>query len=173
MSATSSPPHYRQHENRYGIYFHLVDADADVDAGDADKYVVIDSLPVANDQYEFSHDLQGDLTGTGTHLGLNYRHAEPDGWFSYELAVEQGVTNFLKVIYFSGDAGRTFSIYADDVLLAAVTLENVNPGGFYDAYYEIPGELMEGKETVTIRFQANSVSYAGGIFEKLSTVKEK
>ncbi len=166
-------PHYRQHENRYGIYFHLVDADADVDAGDADKYVVIDSLPVANDQYEFSHDLQGDLTGTGTHLGLNYRHAEPDGWFSYELAVEQGVTNFLKVTYFSGDAGRTFSIYADGVLLAAVTLENVNPGGFYDAYYEIPGELMEGKQTVTIRFQANSVSYAGGIFEKLSTVKEK
>lgn len=166
-------PHYRQHENRYGIYFYLVDSNTQLETDESDKYEVIDSLPIANDQYEFSHNMTGDLTGTGTHLGLNYRHAEPDGWFSYDLAVEQGVTNYLKVKYFSGDAGRTFSIYVDGELLEFVTIENVNPGDFYEVYYEIPAALISGKETVTVKFAADGNGYAGGIFEKLSMVKEK
>ena len=166
-------PHYRQHENRYGIYFYLLDAGAELEQDENDKYTVIDSLPVANDQYEFSHNLQGSLTGTGTHLGRNYRHAEPGGWFSYDLAVESGVANYLKVQYFSGDAGRKFTVFADGVEIAAVTIENVNPGGFYDVYYEIPADLLAGKETVTVTFEADSGSYAGGIFDTLSMVKEK
>ena len=166
-------PHYQQHENRYGIYFYLVDSDTELEKDESDNYTVIDSLPVANDQYEFSHNLQGDMTNTGTHLGLNYRDASPDGWFSYDLAVEQGVTHYLHVKLFSGDAGRTFSIYVNGTLLEAVTIENVNPGDFYDVYYEIPADLVSGNDTVTVKFQANSSSYAGGIFEKIGTVKEK
>lgn len=166
-------PHYQQHENRYGIYFDLADANTQADSGEGDKYIVIDSLPVANDQYEFSHNLQGDLTGTGMHKGLNYRHAEADGWFSYDMAVEQGVTNYLCVKYFSGDAGRKFTIRVDGEVLENVTLENVNPDNFYDVYYEIPAEWIQGKDAITVTFQADMGGYAGGIFEKLSIVKEK
>lgn len=166
-------PHYQQHENRYGIYFELVDANTEIKEDESDKYVVIDSLPVANDQYEFSHNLKGELTGTGTHLGVNYRHAEPGGWFSYDLAVEQGVTNYVKVKYFSGDAGRAFTLLVNGQVLENVVLENVNPGGFYDVYYEIPADLIKGNNTVTVTFEADSGSYAGGIFEKLSMVKDK
>lgn len=166
-------PHYQQHENRYGIYFHLADANTKAEADEADQYLVIDSLPVANDQYEFSHNLQGSKTGTGMHKGLNYRHADPGGYFSYDMAVEQGVQNYLAVKYFSGDAGRRFTLAADGQVLADVTLENVNPDNFYDVYYAIPAELIEGKETITITFKADRGSYAGGIFEKLSIVKDK
>lgn len=166
-------PHYRQHENRYGIYFYLVDADTQLEGDDSDKYTVIDTLPVGNDQYEFSHNLESSGSGSGSWNGLIYRDAAPGGWFSYDLAVEQGVKNYLCVKYFSGDVGRTFSIYVDDVLLEKVTIENVNPGDFYTVYYEIPAELLEGKETVTVRFDADSGSYAGGIFDRLSIVKEK
>lgn len=166
-------PHYQQHTSRYGIYFDLYDADSEINVNESDKYEVIDSLPVANDQYEFSHNFQGEKTGTGSHLGRNYRHAEFGGWFSYDLAVEQGVANYLQVQYFSGDAGRTFSIYVDGVLLVPVTIENVNPGGFYDLYYEIPAELLSGKTSITVTFKADGNGYAGGIFEKLSIVKEK
>lgn len=166
-------PHYRQHESRYGIYFYLLDADTQRQTDESDNYTVVDSLPVANDQYEFSHGLDGDLTNTGTHLGLNYRDASPDGWFSYELAVDPEATNYLKVKYFSGDAGRTFAIYVNGILLENVTIENVNPGDFYDVYYEITPEMIGVNASVTVEFRANSTSYAGGIFEKLSIVKEK
>ena len=164
-------PHYRQHTSRYGIYFVLHDAGEVEAEEDAVRYAVIDSLPVANDQYEFSHNMQGVSTGTGMHLGLNYRHANAGGWFSYDMAVEQGVQNYLHVTYFSGDAGRRFTLEANGTVLADVTLENVNPGDFYDVYYPIPAEMVEGRETITITFRADKGGYAGGIFETLSVVK--
>lgn len=166
-------PHYRQHTNRYGIYFELTDKNTVAVEDEADKYVVIDSLPVANDQYEFSHNLEGDLTNTGTHKGLNYRDAAPGGYFSYEFAVEQDVTNFLFVKYFSGDAGRSFCIYVNGEVLEDEVLENINPDDFYDQYYELPAEFVDGKETVTVTFEANGSHYAGGIFDKIGIVKEK
>ena len=162
-----------QHQNRYGIYFELADANSEVVADESDKYVVIDSLPVANDQYEFSHDLTGDFTGTGTHKGLNYRHAEPGGYFSYTFAVDSDTTNYLFVKYFSGDAGRAFRITIDGELLEDEVIENINPDDFYDWYYEIPAELTEGKDTVTVTFEANGNHYAGGIFDKIGIVKIK
>ncbi|MBQ8822419.1 MAG: glycoside hydrolase family 127 protein [Lachnospiraceae bacterium] len=166
-------PHYMQHTNRYGIYFELTDADTAVMEDESDKYVVIDSLPVANDQYEFSHNLDGDLTNTGTHKGLNYRDAAPGGYFSYEFAVEEGVTNLLFVKYFSGDAGRAFRITIDGETLEDEVIENINPDDFYDWYYEIPTELTEGKDTITVTFEANGTHYAGGIFDKIGIAKEK
>lgn len=166
-------PHYQQHENRYGIYFALADADTAVDSDEEDLYTVIDSLPVANDQYEFSRNMQAELSGTGMHKGRNYRHAESGGYFSYDMAVDHTVTNYIKVKYFSGDAGRTFTILVDGEVLEEVMIENVNPDNFYDVYYEIPEEMVAGKEQITVTFEASGNGFAGGIFEKISIVKEK
>ncbi len=166
-------PHYMQHKNRYGIYFKLADANTEVKENESDKYTVIDSLPVGNDQYEFSHNLKSDLSNSGNHLGLIFRDAAPGGFFSYDMTVDNTVSNYLCVKYFSGDLGRNFKILIDGELLEDVTIENVNPGFFYDVYYKIPTELTTGKDTITVTFHANSESFAGGIFDKLNTVKEK
>ena len=56
-------------------------------------------------------------------------------------------------------------------LLENVTLQDPNPNGFYDIYYELPAELIEGKAKITVTFKATADSYAGGIFDKLSIVK--
>lgn len=165
-------PHYMQHKNRYGIYFRLADADTEIIKSEDDKYTVIDSLPVGNDQYEFSHNLNAENSSSGNHKGLIYRHATPGGFFSYDMAVDNTVENYLKVKYYSGDVGRTFRILIDGEILENVTVENVNPNGFYDVYYKIPDEFTKGKEKITVTFEANTESYAGGIFDKLSTVKE-
>ncbi len=165
-------PHYAVYAHRYGIYFQLADENSVVEEDESDRYVAVDSLPVANDQYEYSHNLLGSATSTGTHLGVNYRDAAPGGWFSYDLAVEPGVTNYVCVKYFSGDAGRTFTILVNGTVVKNEVLENVNPGDFYTVYYEIPADLMDAG-TVTVRFEADSGHYAGGIFDKISTVKEK
>ncbi len=166
-------PHYTQYQHRYGIYYELTDQNTQAQEDESDKYLVIDSLPIANDQYEFSHNLLGELTGTGMHKGLNYRHAEAGGWFSYDLAVEQSVTNYLRVKYFSGDAGRRFTILVDGVVLEQVILENVDPDNFYDLYYAIPEAMITGKTQITVRFEADQGGYAGGIFETIAIVKDK
>ena len=166
-------PHYMQYKNRYGIYFKLADSGTEVKENEADKYTVIDSFPVGNDQYEFSHNLKADLSNSGNHLGLIFRDAEPTGYFSYNMAVDNTVTNYLCVKYFSGDAGRSFRILVDGMILEDVIIEDVNPGGFYDVYYKIPDEMTADKDEITVTFEANADSYAGGIFDKLSIVKEK
>lgn len=166
-------PHYLQHKNRYGIYFRLADANTEIKENEADKYTVIDSLPVGNDQYEFSHNLKSDLSNSGNHLGLIFRDAAPGGFFSYDMTVDNKVANYLCVKYFSGDVGRSFRILVDGELFENVVLENVDPGRFYDIYYKIPDELIADKEKITVTFEASENSYAGGIFDKLSIVKDK
>lgn len=166
-------PHYKQHENRYGIYFTLADKNTKIKENEADKYTVIDSLPVANDQYEFSHNLKAYNSNTGNFKGLMFRDATPGGQFSYEMAVDNTVANYLAVKYYSGDVGRSFIILVDNTVLTDVKLEDPNPNGFYDIYYKIPAELVEGKEKITVTFKATPESYAGGIFDKLSIVKDK
>ena len=166
-------PHYMQHKNRYGIYFRLADADTVIPENKADKYVAIDSFPVGNDQYEFSHNLKCESSNSGNHMGLIFRDAAPDGYFSYDMKVDETGKNYLKVKYFSGDVGRTFHILVDGKFLEDVSVENKNLNGFYDAYYEIPEELTGGKDKITVTFEGNGSSYVGGIFDKLSVVKEK
>ncbi len=166
-------PHYKQHTSRYGIYFTLADSRTKLPENEEDKYTVIDSLPVGNDQYEFSHNLQSKNSTSGSFNGLIYRDALSDGWFSYDMAVDNTVTNYLKVKYFSSDVGRKFKIFVDGELLADVTLENPYPNKFYDVYYEIPQEMIGDKDKITVKFQAETGSFAGGIFDKISIVKEK
>ena len=166
-------PHYKQHTNRYGIYFRLADSGTELPENEEDKYTVIDSLPVGNDQYEFSHNLQSENSTSGSFNGLIYRDALSDGWFSYDMAVDNTVTNYLKVKYFSGDVGRRFKIFVDGEVLADVTLENPYPNNFYDVYYEIPQEMIGDKNKITVKFQAETGSFAGGIFDRISIVKEK
>ena len=166
-------PHYKQHTNRYGIYFRLADSGTKLPENEEDKYTVIDSLPVGNDQYEFSHNLQSENSTSGSFNGLIYRDALSDGWFSYDMAVDNTVTNYLKVKYFSGDVGRKFKIFVDGEVLADVTLENPYPNNFYDVYYEIPQEMIGDKDKITVKFQAETGSFAGGIFDRISIVKEK
>ncbi len=166
-------PHYKQHENRYGIYFTLADKNTTIKESEADKYTVIDSLPIANDQYEFSHNLKAHNSNTGNFKGLMFRDAAPNGQFSYEMEVDNTVKNYLAVKYYRGDVGRKFTILVDGEILEEVTLQDPNPNGFYDIYYEIPAELIENKDKITVIFKSNNDSFAGGIFDKLSIVKDK
>ncbi len=166
-------PHYKQHTNRYGIYFTLADSRTKIPENESDKYVVIDTLPVGNDQYEFSHNMKSENSTSGNHKGLMFRDAHSEGWFSYDMAVDNTTTNYIKVKYYSGDAGRRFKIFIDDELFQNVTLEDPYPNNFYDVYYEIPKEMVGDKEKITIKFQAEKDSFAGGIFDRFSIVKEK
>lgn len=164
-------PHYKQHTNRYGIYFTLADGKTKLPENQDDKYIVVDSLPVGNDQYEFSHNLKSENSTSGNYKGLMFRDATSEGWFSYDMAVDNTATNYLKVKYYSGDVGRKFKIFVDDMLLADVTLQNPNPNNFYDVYYEIPQDMIGEKSVITVKFKAEKDSFAGGIFDKISIVK--
>lgn len=173
--------HYKQHKERYGIYWNIVAKDSEelqkhIRAGKEKsrlERVEIDSVPLGNDQYELLHNVKGENTGAGTFNGLMLRHAwSENGWFSYDMEVKQGVNNYLRVKYFSGNQGRTFNIYIDDKILVEETIKNKIPGDFYDEYYKLPEEFVAGKEKVTVKFHVRGDSWVGGVFDKLSIVSD-
>lgn len=173
--------HYKQHEERYGIYWNMVEKDSKAlqkhikDSKEKSRLerVAIDSVPLGNDQYELLHNIKGDNTGAGTYNGLMLRHAwGENGWFSYNMKVNPELNNYLRVKYFSGNEGRTFNIYIDGEILIEETIKNKIPGEFYDEYYKIPKEMIEGKESIEVKFSVRGDSWVGGIFDKLSIVSD-
>ena len=48
--------------------------------------------------------------------------------------------------------------------LAAQTLDNNRPGEFYEETYPLPERLTQGKQKVTLKFQARPGKMAGGVF---------
>lgn len=175
-------PHFRQHKERYGIYWNIADADsdtlakyiADCELRDLKAKAEIDAIPLGNDQYELLHNIQGENTGAGTFNGLMLRHAwGENGWFSYDMKVDPSITNYLLIKYFSPNHGRTFNIYVDGELLIEETIENLVPEEFYDKYYELPENMIKGKEKINVKFAVRGDSWIGGLFDKLCIVDKK
>jgi hypothetical protein len=79
----------------------------------------------------------------------------------------------LLITYWGGDGGnRVFDIFVDGTKLATQRLRNNRPGEFYNEVYPIPELLTMGKNKVTVKLQAHTGAWAGGVF-KLRTIKVK
>ena len=71
----------------------------------------------------------------------------------------------LVCTFWGSDAGgRGFDILIDGQKLVTQTLENNQPGAFYDETYAIPVSLTQGKSQVTVTFRAHPGRTAGGLF---------
>jgi hypothetical protein len=89
-------------------------------------------------------------------------------WFSFDVPVETGRPMGL-VITFSNDARRngSFDILVDGRKVGEQATERRSPEQdvrFFDVEYSIPAELVEGKQKVTVRFEASSGSDIPGVF---------
>ena len=123
---------------------------------------------------EREHELKGEKTRSGTHRGRTWRHAEDGGWFSYRMKVPSDEPATLACTYWGGDSGaRTFDILVDGQKIATQTLDNPHPAEFFTVEYPIPEELTEGKDEVTVRFDAHPGNHAGGVFELYLLEREK
>jgi DUF1680 family protein len=178
-------PHYKQHEERYGLYWNLVEEGSDKleeiirvrKEEDEKQRLIVDAFPVGNDQYELQHNVMGENTEAASFDGRNLRHAYvkdgKKGWFSYELKVDPSVNNNLVATYFSGNKGRTFDIYIDEELLIEETIGYEKENVFYDRVYKIPSSYVEGKEKITVKFVTRGDSFVGGLFDLLCVIRDK
>ncbi|WP_234404905.1 glycoside hydrolase family 127 protein [Paenibacillus bouchesdurhonensis] len=170
-------PHYRQHRERYGIYWNIVAADSDelkqhLERGRQEQLIreaTIDSVQVGNDQYELEHGIKGEETFGGAWDGLNGRVAHVGGWFSYKLAVSPEVDNLLQVTYFSINHDRVMNIYANGELLASERTPVERKREFFTKQYPIPAELLQGKREMEFKFVPEGD--LNGIYGVLRTMK--
>jgi hypothetical protein len=133
----------------------------------------VDEVRPGDRQSERDHNLQGEKTASGVFADRRWRHATDGGWFSYDMKVLPDQLDStgspqaleLSVTCWGSDGGsRIFDILVGDTKIATQRLENNRPGKFYDEVYPIPGSLTQGKEKITVKFQAHPSAWAGGIF---------
>ena len=73
----------------------------------------------------------------------------------------------LIVTYYSGERRRgpaKFEILADGQRIAEQEVTRSEPERFYNMEYAVPANLVQGKEKVTIKFQAGEESSVAGVF---------
>jgi hypothetical protein len=167
-------PFYRLHHQRYSVYWQLYSeagwkakaaAQAAVEARRRELEArTVDFVQPGEQQPETDHKLQGEHTQSGELNGRRWRHA-PDGWFSYEVKVPPDQPVSLLVTYWGSDAGnRSFDVLVNGATIATQTLERNHPEEFFDETLAIPTALTQGRDHVTVRFQAKPGNTAGGVF---------
>lgn len=88
-------------------------------------------------------------------------------WFAYDLPVDAAAPLALIIGFYSDDRRHspgTFSILLDDRLLSVYEQNRSEPPRFYDDRIPIPAELVAGKKSVTLRFEAREDSQIPAIF---------
>ena len=165
-------PLYRIIGEKYGVYFRVF---APGSAGEAAWRAqqerlrerlarTVDSVRIGDAESERAHNLQGEKTIGGSHYTGRWRHAEPGGFFAYDLAVDPNARNILVVTYWGSDVGRTFDILVDGQRIATQTLNNNKPDELFEVEHPLPADLVAGKQKITVRFEGRPASLAGGVF---------
>jgi len=88
-------------------------------------------------------------------------------WFSYDVPVDSAHPMVLLATYYSGDRRGTpaeFEIQVDGRRVADQALRLSDPHRFFDVEYRIPQELIGGKASVTVRFEARAGSQIATVF---------
>jgi hypothetical protein len=168
-------PFYRLHHQRYSVYW-LALSEAEWQQRDAVRAAaeqkrkayearLVDEFHPGEQQSETDHQLKGERTRSGDFGDRKWRDADEGGWFSFRMKVTPGQPLSLGCTYWGSDAGeREFDILVDGEKLATQTLDRNRPDEFFDVEHSIPTKFTEGKQHVTIRFQAHPGKLAGGLF---------
>jgi hypothetical protein len=124
---------------------------------------VTDAVTIGDDVSETAHGHKGQSDETGEWSDRTYRHSQ-GGWFSWDFKVIPGQPALLTCSYWGSDQ-RTFDILIDGKKLLTENNNNDHPETFFDKSYTIPAAMTQGKQKVTVKFQApDAEGYAGGVF---------
>lgn len=174
-------PHYKQHTQRYGIYWTLVQEGSEElknyilekQRKELIKAAEIDSIQIGNDQYELSHHIAGQYTEAGDRDSFHYRFAKPNGWFSYEMSVVNAEDTYLQISYLPAECKEGFDIIVNDSVICHQTVENVSwPDAWINVVektYLIPKELIGNSDKAVIKFKASGEESTARIVDIIRT----
>jgi DUF1680 family protein len=166
-------PYYRLHRQRFTVYWRcFTDADwqakqAEIDKANAARKAlearIVDEVRPGEQQPETDHSLKESRSSSGRFRDRAWRDSRD--WFSYEVKVADGQPLALRCTYWGSDSNnRVFDILVDGQKIAEQKLDGNKPNQFFDVDYTVPAALTQGKQRVTIKFQAHPNAIAGGLF---------
>ena len=170
-------PFYRLHRRTYSVYFDLFtpaewEKKAATLLAEQERQRKLEAATIAYVEagevyFERDFNQQGEETTPLRNQGRPGRSARK--WFSYDIPVD--ATHPLKLIAtYHGEerATRTFEILVDGTRIGEQRIERHRPGSatksFFDVGYAIPPAAVQGKQKVTVRFQATGGNETAGVF---------
>src|SRR5437867_5281529 len=169
-------PFYQVPRRRYAIYWDVYTAaewqkKSAAYAAEQEKQKRLEAATVAflqpgQMQTERDFNQQGEESSSVQLEGRYGRRATK--WFSFDLPVESGHPMGLGIT-FSNDARRkgSFDVLVDGKKVGEQSIERRSPEQdvrFFDVEYAIPPSLVEGKQKVTVRFEASPGNDIPGVF---------
>ena len=166
-------PFYRLHRRTYMGYFDVyTPADWDKkktdDAAEHERQQRLVAATVAylepgNAEREREFNQQGEAT---TVARVDRRSGRTGrGWFSFDMPVDGSTANVLVATYHADSRrARSFDVLVDGQSLAHEAFDISSDDQFFDREYVIPTALTQGKQKVTVRFQATDGNDIAAVF---------
>jgi hypothetical protein len=166
-------PFYRTHRRIYTGYWDVLTPAENVErlkAIEAERERVrrLESLTIAylaptDPGVEKAHNQQGEQTSIVRTGGRPGRRAAR--WFSYELPLREPAPRALVVTYNRDNRrARSFEVLVDGQRLAEEQFPFDSESRFFDREYVLPPSVVEGKDRITIRFQATGTNETAAVY---------
>jgi DUF1680 family protein len=166
-------PFYRLHRRTYGVYWDLFspqewEKKAAEFATEQDRQSKLVRATVAfaqpgEMQPERDFNMQGEQTSPERVMGRPGRRGSQ--WFTFDLPVETNHPMTLVATYYADEwRKRSFELLADGQRIGEQVIEQRGAPHFFDVEYPIPATMLQGKEKVTIRFQATHGNEIAAVF---------
>lgn len=143
--------HYKQHKERYGIYFKFRDSDSAQEGSAKEKYQRLDTVQPGYGQYESDALHQMKEEGTGT-VGITNdgtrRYAKENGAFSYTMIVDPKQT-LLQMTLRGADAGKSLKVSVGDAVLFEEEVKDA--GEYYQVEIEVPQQVLSEARDITFQ----------------------
>lgn len=170
-------PFFRIHDSRYSIYYltmtpsDYVGYQENLRAEEAARLALdertIDAVQPGEQQPEVDHQMKNENSSKGNFEGEPWRNAVNGGFFEYTMNTEGRTDLSLMIHYWGNESERnnSFDILVDgEKIVSEKLFRKWNKQEFVDVVYALPETLLNGKKTVTVRFQSAASTSAGRIF---------
>jgi len=166
-------PFYRLHRRTYAVYWDLFtpaewEKRAAEIAAERERQRKLEAATVGfaqpgEMQAERDANMRGENTTPDRVMGRPGRRGSH--WFSFDLPVDPAHPLALVVTYNSDEwQDRSFDILVDDRRIGSQTIPRRGPTRFFDVEYPLPADLVQGKQKVTVKFQATGGREIGCVF---------
>jgi DUF1680 family protein len=173
----SLTPFYRTHRRSYSIYFDVLTpaqftAKAATIAAERERVRRLEAATVGfvqpgemQPERDYSYKSEPAERPVGRAAGRANRAGT--GWFSFDMPVDAAAPTAVVVTYLNDlglpPATGNFEVLIDGTSIGRFT-PNATAVGFFDVPYAVPAELVRGKRTITVRFQASGDGRIAPVF---------
>lgn len=172
-------PFYEIHHERYTIYFNSMTKDEYknkefLNYDELLEDITIDKINFSEQQMEIEHKLESYNSNSGYSLeyGRGYREAKDNGYFSFELYKGEDEEVYLSLNNIKNQENIGFIIYIENKIIEGEKLKKEANNIINDNFYNIPKEILRGKEKIKITIKAKEKLSTGKIFSARLTNKK-